>query len=48
MAGAIQQHIDTLRAMAQPEHLSETCLERLEQAERVVPKRQTTSAFVSG
>jgi hypothetical protein len=34
--------------MAQPEHLSETCMERLEQAERVGPKRQTTIECVSG
>ena len=48
IAGDIQQHIDTIRTIAQQEHLSETCLDRLEQAERVVPKMQATIAFVSG
>jgi hypothetical protein len=48
IAGDIQRHIDTIRTIAQHEHLSETCLERLEKAERVVPKMQATIAFVSG
>ena len=48
IAGDIQQHIDTIRTIAQQAHLSETCMERLEKAERVVPKMQTTIAFVSG
>ena len=48
IAGDIQRHIDTIRTIAQHAHLSETCLERLEQAERVVPKMQATIAFVSG
>src|SRR5262245_58663219 len=43
-----QRHIDTIRAIAQHEHLSPTCLERLEKAERVVPKMQATIEFVSG
>src|SRR5262245_22639989 len=34
--------------MAQQEHLSETCLERIAKAERVVPTMQATVAFVSG
>lgn len=48
IAGDIQRHIDTLRTIAQHEHLSETCLERVEQAERVVPTMQATIACVSG
>jgi hypothetical protein len=48
MAGDIQCHIDTIRTIAQHEHLSETCLERIEKAERVVPTMQATIEFVSG
>ena len=48
IAGDIQRHIDTIRTIAQQEHLSETCLDRLEKAERVVPKMQATIEFVSG
>jgi len=48
IAGDIQQHIDTLRTVAHQEDLSETCLERIEKAERVVPKMQATIEFVSG
>jgi hypothetical protein len=48
MAGDIQEQIDTIRAMAQQEHLSETCLDRIEKAERGGPKRQATIACVSG
>jgi hypothetical protein len=48
IAGDIQRHIDTIRTIAQQEHLSERCLERLEKAERVVPKMQATIEFVSG
>jgi hypothetical protein len=48
IAGDIQQHIDTIRTIAQQEGLSETCLERMAQAERVVPKMQATREFVSG
>lgn len=48
MAGDIQRHIDTIRTIAQQEHLSETCMERLEKAARVVPKMQATIACVSG
>src|SRR5713226_6018675 len=48
IAGDIQRHIDTIRTIAQQEHLSETCMERIEKAERVVPKMQATIAFVSG
>jgi Family of unknown function (DUF6399) len=34
--------------MAQQESLSQSCLERIEKAERVVPKMQATIEFVSG
>src|SRR5262244_1146309 len=48
IAGDIQQHIDTIRTIAHQEGLSETCLERIAKAERVVPKMQATVEFVSG
>ena len=48
IAGDIQRHIDTIRTIAQHEHLSVTCLECIAKAERVIPKMQATIAFVSG
>lgn len=48
IAGDIQRRIDTIRIIAQHEHLRESCLERLAKAERVVPKMQATVEFVSG
>ena len=42
-----RQQIDTIRSVAQHEGLSQTCLERIEKAERVVPKMQATIEFVS-
>jgi hypothetical protein len=48
IAGDIQQHIDTMRTIAHQGGLSETCLARIAKAERVVPKMQATSEFVSG
>jgi hypothetical protein len=48
IAGDIQRHIDTIRTIAQYEHLSATCPERIAKAERVVPKMQATIKFVSG
>ena len=48
IAGDIQQHIATIRTIAQQEQLSQTCLDRLEKAERVGPKMQATIEFVSG
>jgi hypothetical protein len=48
IAGDIHTHIDTIRTIAHQEHLSETCLERIAKAERVVPKMQATIEFVSG
>jgi len=46
--GDIHEHIDTIRSLAQQAGLSETCMDRIEQAERVVPTMQATIAFVSG
>jgi hypothetical protein len=37
-----------VRAIAQHEGLSQSCVERLEKAECVVPNMQATIAFVSG
>jgi Family of unknown function (DUF6399) len=48
IAADIQAQIDTIRNVAQHEGLSQACLERIEKAERVVPKMQATIAFVSG
>jgi len=48
IAGDIQQHMDTLRTIAHQEGLSKTCLDRIEKAERVMPKMQATIEFVSG
>jgi hypothetical protein len=47
IAGDIQQHIDTIRTIAQQDNLSEACLDRIEKARRVVPKMQATIEFVS-
>ena len=48
IAADIQAQIDTIRSVAQHEGLSQACVERIEKAERVVPKMQATIAFVSG
>jgi hypothetical protein len=48
IAADIQAQIDTVRLVAQHEGLSHTCLERLAQAERVLPTMQATIACVSG
>lgn len=48
IAGDIQQHIDMIRSMAEQEHLSQACLERIAKAQRVMPKMQATIEFVSG
>ena len=48
IASDIQGHIEQIRTIAQHEGLSQSCLERIEKAERVVPKMQATIAFVSG
>ena len=47
IASDIQEHIEQIRTVAQHEGLSQSCLERIEKAERVVPKMQATIAFVS-
>ena len=44
----IQAQIEALRTVAQQESLSQSCLDRIEKAERVVPKMQATIEFVSG
>ena len=48
IAADIQAHIEQIRTIAQHEGLSQSCLERIDKAERVVPKMQATIAFVSG
>ena len=48
IASDIQERIATIRTIAQQEQLSQTCLERIAKAERVVPKMQATIEFVSG
>src|SRR5207244_6970726 len=47
IAADIQGHIEQARAIAQHEGLSQSCLERIAKAERVVPKMQATIEFVS-
>jgi uncharacterized protein DUF6399 len=47
IAADIQGQIDTIRSVAQHAGLSQTCLERIDKAERVVPKMQATIEFVS-
>ena len=47
IASDIQGHIEQIRSMAQQEGLSQSCLERIEKAKRVVPKMQATIEFVS-
>jgi hypothetical protein len=48
IAADLQGHIDEIRAIAEQESLSQSGLERIEKAERVVPKMQATIDFVSG
>jgi hypothetical protein len=47
IASDIQEHIEQIRTIAQHEGLSQSCLERIDKAERVVPKMQATIEFVS-
>ena len=47
IAGDIQGQIDTIRQVAHQEGLSQRCMDRLDKAERVVPKMQATIEFVS-
>ena len=48
IASDIRTQMATIRAVAQHEHLSQRCLDRIDKAERVVPKMQATIEFVSG
>src|SRR5919108_6687057 len=48
IAADIHEPIEQVRAVAQHEGLSQSCVERIEKAERVVPKMQATIEFVSG
>jgi Family of unknown function (DUF6399) len=48
IASDIQGHIEQIRTIAQQEGLSQHRMERIEKAERVVPKMQATIEFVSG
>jgi len=48
IASDIRTQIETIRTIAQHENLSQRCLERIDKAERVVPKMQATIEFVSG
>ena len=48
MVSDIQHQIDTIRTIAQQEGRSQACFDRIEKAERVVPKMQATIEFVSG
>jgi transposase len=48
IASDIQAHIEQIRTVAQQEDLTQSCLERIDKAERVVPKMQGTIEFVSG
>ena len=48
IAADIQGHIEQIRSVAQHEGLSQSCVERIDKAERVVPKMQATIEFVSG
>src|SRR5262249_43026391 len=47
IASDIQTHIEQIRTIAQQEGLRPSCLERIDKAERGVPKMQATIAFVS-
>jgi hypothetical protein len=48
MASESHEPIEQVRAVARHAGLSQSCLERMEKAERVVPKMQATIAFVAG
>ena len=48
IASDIRTQIETIRTVAQHAQLSQRCLDRIDKAERVVPKMQATIAFVSG
>ena len=48
IAADIRAQIGRIRSGAQHEGLTQTCLDRIDKAERVVPKMQATIEFVSG
>jgi hypothetical protein len=48
LAADIHPQLDTMRRVAQREGRSQTCLERSDKAQRVVPNMQATSECVSG
>jgi hypothetical protein len=48
IASDLRTHTETIRTVAQHEHLSQSSCDRLDNAERVVPKMQATIALVSG
>ena len=48
IAADLQAQMARVRPVAQHEGLSQTCLDRMGKAERVVPNMQATIAFVSG
>jgi Family of unknown function (DUF6399) len=48
IAADIRAQIGIIRSVAQHEGLTQTCLDRIDKAERVVPKMQATIEFVSG
>ena len=48
IAADIHAQIDTIRRVAQHEGLSQTCVDRIDKAARVVPKMKATIEFVSG
>ena len=47
IAADLRTQIETIRTVAQQEHLSQSSLDRIDKAERVVPKMQATIEFVS-
>jgi len=47
IASDLQQQLDTIRAIAQQEGLSQAGMDRIEKAPRVVSKMQATMDFVS-
>jgi len=47
IASDIRDQIEAIRSVAQQEHLSQSSLDRIDKAERVVPKMQATIEFVS-
>ena len=48
IAADIRMQMETIRTIAQHANLSQSCLDRIDKAQRVVPKMQATIEFVSG